>query len=157
MEKICLSSFPTPIFWWTNKGFAIILQYYSRCARAPLLKICWHRKPFRCIRPTPLFGNICGHYCQRGLYEAKPRSRLFWRRDPRFPLPIVNRNFVNHESVADDFVSNSPTQLKKYGQRQRCRKIGRTVSTRNVRTQEGSAIYGPMRTRLPTWNHPCKF
>lgn len=144
MEKICLSSFPTPYFLVDEQRLRnnlAVLQ--SVCSRTGC-KILLAQKAFSMYSTYPIIREYLTGTTASGLYEAKLGHDYFDGETHVFSPAYREQEFCELLKVADDFVFNSPTQLKKYGQR--AKDAGKSVGLRvnpECSTQEGHAIYDP--------------
>ena len=144
MEKICLSSFPTPYFLVDEQRLRnnlAVLQ--SVCSRTGC-KILLAQKAFSMYSTYPIIREYLAGTTASGLYEAKLGHDYFGGETHVFSPAYREQEFCELLKVADDFVFNSPTQLKKYGQR--AKDAGKSVGLRvnpECSTQEGHAIYDP--------------
>ena len=144
MEKICLSSFPTPYFLVDEQRLRnnlAVLQ--SVCSRTGC-KILLAQKAFSMYSTYPIIREYLTGTTASGLYEAKLGHDYFGGETHVFSPAYREQEFCELLKVADDFVFNSPTQLKKYGQR--AKDAGKSVGLRvnpECSTQEGHAIYDP--------------
>ncbi|CDA79677.1 carboxynorspermidine decarboxylase [Clostridium sp. CAG:242] len=144
MEKICLSSFLTPYFLVDEQRLRnnlAVLQ--SVCSRTGC-KILLAQKAFSMYSTYPIIREYLAGTTASGLYEAKLGHDYFGGETHVFSPAYREQEFCELLKVADDFVFNSPTQLKKYGQR--AKDAGKSVGLRvnpECSTQEGHAIYDP--------------
>ena len=92
----------------------------------------------------PIIREYLAGTTASGLYEAKLGHDYFGGETHVFSPAYREQEFCELLKVADDFVFNSPTRLKKYGQR--AKDAGKSVGLRvnpECSTQEGHAIYDP--------------
>ena len=112
MEKICLSSFPTPYFLVDEQRLRnnlAVLQ--SVCSRTGC-KILLAQKAFSMYSTYPIIREYLAGTTASGLYEAKLGHDYFGGETHVFSPAYREQEFCELLKVADDFVFNSPTQLK---------------------------------------------
>ena len=102
------------------------------------------QKAFSMYSTYPIIREYLTGTTASGLYEAKLGHDYFGGETHAFSPAYREQEFCELLKVADDLVFNSPTQLKKYGQR--AKDAGKSVGLRvnpECSTQEGHAIYDP--------------
>ena len=107
-------------------------------------KILLAQKAFSMFAAYPIIreylaGTTASGFLRRGWDTSSSAGR-----PTSFPPAYREEEFVQLLQYADDFVFNSPNQLRKYGKR--AKEAGKSVGLRvnpECSTQEGHAIYDP--------------
>ena len=109
-----------------------------------LQKILLAQKAFIDVCRIPIIREYLAGTTASGLFEARLGHEQFGGETHVFSPAYREEEFVQLLQYADDFVFNSPNQLRKYGQR--AKDAGKSVGLRvnpECSTQEGHAIYDP--------------
>lgn len=107
-------------------------------------KILLAQKAFSMFSCYPLIREYLSGTTASGLYEARLGYEEFGKETHVFSPAYREDEFDELLCYADDFVFNSPAQLRKYGERARA--AGKSVGLRvnpECSTQEGHTIYDP--------------
>ncbi len=107
-------------------------------------KILLAQKAFSMFACYPLISRYLAGTTASGLYEARLGREEFPGEVHVFSPAYREEEFQSLLGLADHFVFNSPSQLRKYAQR--AKKAGKQVGLRvnpECSTQEGHAIYDP--------------
>ncbi len=107
-------------------------------------KILLAQKAFSMFACYPLIRQYLAGSTSSGLYEARLGCEEFGGETHVFSPAYKEEEFEELLKYADDFVFNSPTQVKKYAAR--AKQAGKQVGLRinpECSTQEGHAIYDP--------------
>ena len=107
-------------------------------------KILLAQKAFSMFACYPLIRQYLAGSTASGLYEARLGCEEFGGETHVFSPAYKEEEFEELLKYADDFVFNSPTQVKKYAAR--AKQAGKQVGLRvnpECSTQEGHAIYDP--------------
>ena len=100
----------------------------------------------------PLLKNYLAGTTASGLYEARLGREEFGGETHVFSPAYREEEFEELLSYADDFVFNSPAQVKRYGARAKA--AGKSIGLRvnpECSTQEGHEIYDPC-AWFQTWH-----
>lgn len=144
MEKICLESFETPYFLVDESRLRRNLSILKSVCDRTGCKILLAQKAFSMYSVYPVIREYLAGTTASGLYEAKLGHDYFGGETHVFSPAYRESEFEELLKVADDFVFNSPNQLKKYAQRAKAagKSVGLRVNPEHS-TQDGHAIYDP--------------
>lgn len=144
MEKICLESFETPYFLVDEGRLRRNLSILKSVCDRTGCKILLAQKAFSMYSVYPVIREYLAGTTASGLYEAKLGHDYFGGETHVFSPAYRESEFEELLKVADDFVFNSPNQLKKYAQRAKAagKSVGLRVNPEHS-TQDGHAIYDP--------------
>lgn len=144
MEKICLESFETPYFLVDETRLRRNLSVLKSVCDRTGCKILLAQKAFSMYSVYPVIREYLAGTTASGLYEAKLGHDYFGGETHVFSPAYRENEFEELLKVADDFVFNSPNQLRKYAQRAKAagKSIGLRVNPEHS-TQDGHAIYDP--------------
>ena len=144
MEKICLESFETPYFLVDETRLRRNLSVLKSVCDRTGCKILLAQKAFSMYSVYPVIREYLAGTTASGLYEAKLGHDYFGGETHVFSPAYRENEFEELLKVADDFVFNSPNQLRKYAQRAKAagKSVGRRVNPEHS-TQDGHAIYDP--------------
>lgn len=144
MEKICLESFETPYFLVDETRLRRNLSVLKSVCDRTDCKILLAQKAFSMYSVYPVIREYLAGTTASGLYEAKLGHDYFGGETHVFSPAYRENEFEELLKVADDFVFNSPNQLRKYAQRAKAagKSIGLRVNPEHS-TQDGHAIYDP--------------
>lgn len=144
MKKIDLAAFPTPYFVVDEArlrhNLAILKGVFDRTG----CKILLAQKAFSMFAAYPIIREYLAGTTASGIFEARLGHEQFGGETHVFSPAYREEEFVQLLQYADDFVFNSPNQLRKYGKR--AKNAGKSVGLRvnpECSTQEGHAIYDP--------------
>lgn len=144
MKKIDLAAFPTPYFVVDEArlrhNLAILKGVFDRTG----CKILLAQKAFSMFAAYPIIREYLAGTTASGIFEARLGHEQFGGETHVFSPAYREEEFVQLLQYADDFVFNSPNQLRKYGKR--AKEAGKLVGLRvnpECSTQEGHAIYDP--------------
>ena len=144
MKKIDLAAFPTPYFVVDEARLRHNLEILKRVCDRTGCKILLAQKAFSMFAAYPIIREYLAGTTASGLFEARLGHEQFGGETHVFSPAYREEEFVQLLQYADDFVFNSPNQLRKYGQR--AKDAGKLVGLRvnpECSTQEGHAIYDP--------------
>ena len=116
----------------------------GRCSSEAGCKILLAQKAFSMFACYPLISRYLAGTTASGLYEARLGREEFPGEVHVFSPAYREEEFQALLGLADHFVFNSPSQLRKYAQR--AKEAGKQVGLRvnpECSTQEGHAIYDP--------------
>lgn len=144
MEKICLESFETPYFLVDETRLRRNLSVLKSVCDRTGCKILLAQKAFSMYSVYPVIREYLAGTTASGLYEAKLGHDYFGGETHVFSPSYRENEFEELLKVADDFVFNSPNQLRKYAQRAKAagKSVGLRVNPEHS-TQDGHAIYDP--------------
>ncbi len=144
MEKICLESFETPYFLVDETRLRRNLSVLKSVCDRTGCKILLAQKAFSMYSVYPVIREYLAGTTASGLYEAKLGHDYFGGEAHVFSPAYRENEFEELLKVADDFVFNSPNQLRKYAQRAKAagKSVGLRVNPEHS-TQDGHAIYDP--------------
>ena len=144
MEKICLESFETPYFLVDEPRLRRNLSVLKSVCDRTGCKILLAQKAFSMYSVYPVIREYLAGTTASGLYEAKLGHDYFGGETHVFSPAYRENEFEELLKVADDFVFNSPNQLRKYAQRAKAagKSVGLRVNPEHS-TQDGHAIYDP--------------
>lgn len=144
MEKICLESFETPYFLVDETRLRRNLSVLKSVCDRTGCKILLAQKAFSMYSVYPVIREYLAGTTASGLYEAKLGHDYFGGETHVFSPAYRENEFEELLKVADDFVFNSPNQLRKYAQRAKAagKSVGLRVNPEHS-TQDGHAIYDP--------------
>ena len=144
MEKICLESFETPYFLVDETRLRRNLSVLKSVCDRTGCKILLAQKAFSMYSVYPVIREYLAGTPASGLYEAKLGHDYFGGETHVFSPAYRENEFEELLKVADDFVFNSPNQLRKYAQRAKAagKSVGLRVNPEHS-TQDGHAIYDP--------------
>ena len=144
MKKIDLAAFPTPYFVVDEARLRHNLAILKVVCDRTGCKILLAQKAFSMFAAYPIIREYLAGTTASGLFEARLGHEQFGGETHVFSPAYREEEFVQLLQYADDFVFNSPNQLRKYGQR--AKDAGKSVGLRvnpECSTQEGHAIYDP--------------
>ena len=144
MKKIDLAAFPTPYFVVDEARLRHNLEILKRVCDRTGCKILLAQKAFSMFAAYPITREYLAGTTASGLFEARLGHEQFGGETHVFSPAYREEEFVQLLQYADDFVFNSPNQLRKYGKR--AKDAGKSVGLRvnpECSTQEGHAIYDP--------------
>ena len=144
MEKICLESFETPYFLVDETRLRRNLSVLKSVCDRTGCKILLAQKAFSMYSVYPVIREYLAGTTASGLYEAKLGHDYFGGETHVFSPAYRENEFEELLKVADDFVFNSPNQLRKYAQRAKAagKSVGLRVNPEHS-PQDGHAIYDP--------------
>ena len=144
MKKIDLASFPTPYFLVDEQKLRHNLSILKQVSDRTGCKILLAQKAFSMFAVYPIIREYLAGTTASGLYEARLGHQHFGGETHVFSPAYTERDFAELLKYADDFVFNSPNQLKQFGPRAKA--AGKSVGLRvnpECSTQDGHAIYDP--------------
>lgn len=144
MKKIDLASFPTPYFLVDEQKLRHNLSILKQVSDRTGCKILLAQKAFSMFAVYPVIREYLAGTTASGLYEARLGHQHFGGETHVFSPAYTERDFAELLEYADDFVFNSPYQLKQFGPRAKA--AGKSVGLRvnpECSTQDGHAIYDP--------------
>ena len=144
MKKIDLAAFPTPYFVVDEARLRHNLAILKVVCDRTGCKILLAQKAFSMFAAYPIIREYLAGTTASGLFEARLGHEQFGGETHVFSPAYREEEFVQLLQYADDFVFNSPNQLRKYGKR--AKDAGKSVGLRvnpECSTQEGHAIYDP--------------
>ena len=144
MKKIDLAAFPTPYFVVDEARLRHNLVILKGVCERTGCKILLAQKAFSMFAAYPIIREYLAGTTASGLFEARLGHEQFGGETHVFSPAYREEEFVQLLQYADDFVFNSPNQLRKYGQR--AKDAGKSIGLRvnpECSTQEGHAIYDP--------------
>lgn len=144
MKKIDLASFPTPYFLVDEQKLRHNLSILKQVSDRTGCKILLAQKAFSMFAVYPVIREYLAGTTASGLYEARLGHQHFGGETHVFSPAYTERDFAELLKYADDFVFNSPYQLKQFGPRAKA--AGKSVGLRvnpECSTQDGHAIYDP--------------
>lgn len=144
MKKIDLAAFPTPYFVVDEARLRHNLAILKGVCDRTGCKILLAQKAFSMFAAYPITREYLAGTTASGLFEARLGHEQFGGETHVFSPAYREEEFVQLLQYADDFVFNSPNQLRKYGQR--AKDAGKSIGLRvnpECSTQEGHAIYDP--------------
>lgn len=144
MKKIDLASFPTPYFLVDEQKLRHNLSILKQVSDRTGCKILLAQKAFSMFAVYPVIREYLAGTTASGLYEARLGHQHFGGETHVFSPAYTERDFAELLEYADDFVFNSPNQLKQFGPRAKA--AGKSVGLRvnpECSTQDGHAIYDP--------------
>lgn len=144
MKKIDLAAFPTPYFVVDEARLRHNLVILKGVCDRTGCKILLAQKAFSMFAAYPIIREYLAGTTASGLFEARLGHEQFGGETHVFSPAYREEEFVQLLQYADDFVFNSPNQLRKYGKR--AKEAGKSVGLRvnpECSTQEGHAIYDP--------------
>ena len=144
MKKIDLAAFPTPYFVVDEARLRHNLAILKGVCDRTGCKILLAQKAFSMFAAYPIIREYLAGTTASGLFEARLGHEQFGGETHVFSPAYREEEFVQLLQYADDFVFNSPNQLRKYGKR--AKDAGKSVGLRvnpECSTQEGHAIYDP--------------
>ena len=144
MKKIDLAAFPTPYFVVDEARLRHNLAILKGVCDRTGSKILLAQKAFSMFAAYPIIREYLAGTTASGLFEARLGHEQFGGETHVFSPAYREEEFVQLLQYADDFVFNSPNQLRKYGKR--AKDAGKSVGLRvnpACSTQEGHAIYDP--------------
>lgn len=134
----------TPYFLVDEKRLLHNLEILKSVSDRTGCKILLAQKAFSMFRVYPLLRKYLAGTTASGLFEARLGKEEFGGETHVFSPAYREDEFEELLSYADDFVFNSPSQVKKFASRARA--AGKSVGLRinpECSTQEGHAIYDP--------------
>lgn len=144
MKKIDLAAFPTPYFLVDEARLRHNLAILNGVCDRTGCKILLAQKAFSMFAAYSIIREYLAGTTASGLFEARLGHEQFGGETHVFSPAYREEEFVQLLQYADDFVFNSPNQLRKYGKR--AKEAGKSVGLRvnpECSTQEGHAIYDP--------------
>ena len=144
MKKIDLAAFPTPYFVVDEARLRHNLEILKRVCDRTGCKILLAQKAFSMFAAYPIIREYLAGTTASGIFEARLGHEQFGGETHVFSPAYREEEFVQLLQYADDFVFNSPNQLRKYGKR--AKEAGKSVGLRvnpECSTQESHAIYDP--------------
>ena len=144
MKKIDLAAFPTPYFVVDEARLRHNLVILKGVCDRTGCKILLAQKAFSMFAAYPIIREYLAGTTASGLFEARLGHEQFGGETHVFSPAYREEEFVQLLQYADDFVFNSPNQLRKYGKR--AKEAGKSVGLRvnpECSTQEGHATYDP--------------
>ncbi|MFR0985225.1 MAG: hypothetical protein ACLSFZ_00435 [Frisingicoccus sp.] len=105
-------------------------------------KICWPKRTLCFV--YPLIRKYLAGTTASGLYEARLGKEFFGGETHVYAPAYREDEFEEILNTADDIIFNSPSQLRKYGER--AKRAGKSIGLRvnpECSTQEGHEIYDP--------------
>lgn len=134
----------TPYFLVDEKRLLHNLEILKSVSDRTGCKILLAQKAFSMFRVYPLLRKYLAGTTASGLFEARLGKEEFGGETHVFSPAYREDEFEELLSYADDFVFNSPSQVKKFASRAQA--AGKSVGLRinpECSTQEGHAIYDP--------------
>lgn len=134
----------TPFFLVDEKKLLHNLEILKGVSDRTGCKILLAQKAFSMFYAYPLIKKYLAGSTASGLYEARLGKEEFGGETHVFSPAYRQDEFEELLKYADDFVFNSPSQIKKYGEQ--AKKAGKSIGLRvnpECSTQEGHAIYDP--------------
>lgn len=134
----------TPYFLVDEKRLLHNLEILKSVSDRTGCKILLAQKAFSMFYVYPLLRKYLAGTTASGLFEARLGKEEFGGETHVFSPAYREDEFEELLSYADDFVFNSPSQVKKFASRARA--AGKSVGLRinpECSTQEGHAIYDP--------------
>ena len=134
----------TPYFLVDEGRLIHNLEILKEVAEKSGCKILLAQKAFSMFSCYPLLKNYLAGTTASGLYEARLGREEFGGETHVFSPAYREEEFEELLSYADDFVFNSPAQVKRYGARAKA--AGKSIGLRvnpECSTQEGHEIYDP--------------
>ena len=144
MKKTDLAAFPTPYFVVDEARLRHNLAILKGVCEHTGCKILLAQKAFSMFAAYPIIREYLAGTTASGLFEARLGHEQFGGETHVFSPAYREEEFVQLLQYADDFVFNSPNQLRKYGKR--AKEAGKSVGLRvnpECSTQESHAIYDP--------------
>lgn len=136
--------FRTPYFLVDEKLLLHNLEILKKVSDRTGCKILLAQKAFSMFYAYPLLRRYLAGTTASGLFEARLGYEEFGGETHVFSPAYREDEFEELLSYADDFVFNSPTQIKKFALK--AKNAGKSVGLRvnpECSTQEGHAIYDP--------------
>lgn len=136
--------FRTPYFLVDEKLLLHNLEILKSVSDRTGCKILLAQKAFSMFHVYPLLKRYLAGTTASGLFEARLGHEEFGGETHVFSPAYREDEFEELLSYADDFVFNSPTQIKKFALK--AKNAGKSVGLRinpECSTQEGHAIYDP--------------
>ena len=134
----------TPYFLIDEERLRKNLEILKKVQEDTGCRILLAQKAFSTFFAYPLIREYLAGSTASGLYEARLGREEFGRETHVFSPAYREDEFEELLSYADHLVFNSPSQLRKHGERARA--AGKSVGLRvnpECSTQEGHAIYDP--------------
>ena len=134
----------TPYFLIDEESLRKNLEILKKVQEDTGCRILLAQKAFSTFFAYPLIREYLAGSTASGLYEARLGREEFGGETHVFSPAYREDEFEELLSYADHLVFNSPSQLRKYGERARA--AGKSVGLRvnpECSTQEGHAIYDP--------------
>lgn len=134
----------TPYFLVDEKRLRKNLEILKSVADRTGCRILLAQKAFSMFSVYPLLKEYLSGTTASGIYEARLGFERFGGETHVFSPAYREDEIEELQRYADHFVFNSPSQLRKYGER--VKKAGKSVGLRinpECSTQEGHAIYDP--------------
>ena len=117
MKKIDLAAFPTPYFVVDEARLRHNLAILKGVCDRTGCKILLAQKAFSMFAAYPIIREYLAGTTASGLFEARLGHEQFGGETHVFSPAYREEEFVQLLQYADDFVFNSPNQLRKYGKR----------------------------------------
>lgn len=144
MSRAEKSTFSTPYFLVDEGRLIRNLEILKKVEDEAGCKILLAQKAFSMFSVYPLLSQYLSGTAASGLYEAKLGKEEFGKETHVFSPAYREKEFEEILHYADHVVFNSPSQVKKYGQK--AKDAGKSIGLRinpQCSTQEGHAIYDP--------------
>ena len=134
----------TPYFLIDEKRLIHNLEILKELQEDTGCKILLAQKAFSMFSVYPLIRNYLAGTTASGLYEAKLGKEFFGGETHVYSPAYREDEFEEILNTADDILFNSPSQVRKYGER--AKNAGKSIGLRvnpECSTQEGHEIYDP--------------
>lgn len=134
----------TPYFLVDEKRLLHNLQILEKVSKRTGCKILLAQKAFSMFRVYPFMAKYLAGTTASGLFEARLGHEEFGGETHVFSPAYREDEFEELLRYADDFVFNSPSQVKRFASKARA--AGKSVGLRinpECSTQKGHAIYDP--------------
>lgn len=134
----------TPYFLIDEKRLIHNLEILKEIQEDTGCKILLAQKAFSMFSVYPLIRKYLAGTTASGLYEARLGKEFFGGETHVYAPAYREDEFEEILNTADDIIFNSPSQLRKYGER--AKRAGKSIGLRvnpECSTQEGHGIYDP--------------
>lgn len=134
----------TPYFLIDEKRLIHNLEILKEIQEDTGCKILLAQKAFSMFSVYPLIRKYLAGTTASGLYEARLGKEFFGGETHVYAPAYREDEFEEILNTADDIIFNSPSQLRKYGER--AKQAGKSIGLRvnpECSTQEGHEIYDP--------------
>lgn len=134
----------TPYFLVDEKRLIHNLEILKEIQEDTGCKILLAQKAFSMFSVYPLIRKYLSGTTASGLYEARLGKEFFGGETHVYAPAYREDEFEEILDAADDIVFNSPSQVRKYGER--AKKAGKSIGLRvnpECSTQKGHEIYNP--------------
>ena len=134
----------TPYFLIDEKRLIHNLEILKEIQEDTGCKILLAQKAFSMFSVYPLIRKYLAGTTASGLYEARLGKEFFGGEIHVYAPAYREDEFEEILNTADDIIFNSPSQLRKYGER--AKQAGKSIGLRvnpECSTQEGHEIYDP--------------